>query len=67
LGTYGLWVDATWWRPVLAISAVVSIVAVLPWRNVMSAVSYLGALAIDVLVLVAVLTPGGDSIIKSFR
>lgn len=67
LGTYGLWVDATWWRPVLAVSAVVSIVAVLPWWKVMPAVSYLGALAVDVLVLVAALTPWGDSIIKSFR
>lgn len=67
MGTYGLWVDATWCRPVLAVSAVASIAPVLPWWKVMPAGSFLGALAVDVLVLVAVLTPWGDSIIKSFR
>lgn len=67
LGTYGLWVDASWWRPVLVVSAVVSITAILPWWKVMPTFSYLGALAIDVLVLVAVLTPWGDQLIRSFR
>jgi hypothetical protein len=67
LGTYGLWINAPWYRPVLVVSAVVSITAVLPWWKVMPASSYLGALAIDALVLVAVLTPWGDELIRSFR
>ena len=35
IGTYGLWTGQEWWRPVLIVSANVSIVAVLPWWNVM--------------------------------
>lgn len=66
LGSYGLWVDASWWRPVLGVSAVVSIVAVLPWWSVMPTFSYLGALAVDALVLIALLTPWGDQVIRSF-
>jgi hypothetical protein len=67
VGTYGLWTGETWWRPVLAASAVVSIVAVLPWWRVMPTISYLGALAVDLLVLVGILTPWGDQIIKAFQ
>lgn len=67
LGTYGLWIGSEWWRPVLAASAVVSIAVVLPWWGVMPMFSYLGALAVDVLVLAGVLTPWGDQIIKAFR
>jgi hypothetical protein len=51
----------------LAVTAVVSIGAVLRWWKAMPAGSYLGALAVDFLVLVAVLTPWGDAIIKSFK
>jgi hypothetical protein len=67
LGTYGLWTDQEWWRPVLAASAVVSIFAVLPWAGVMPTFSYLGALLVDVLVLLAVLTPWGDQFVRAFR
>ena len=64
-GTYGLWAGAEWWRPVLLASAVVSIGAVLPWLGVMPLFSYLGALAVDVAVIVALLTPWGDQVIKA--
>ncbi len=57
----------SWWRPVLAASAVASIVAVVPWWGVMPVFSYLGALAVDVLVLIAVLTPWGDQFVRAFR
>jgi hypothetical protein len=67
VASYGFWTDAAWWRPLMAVSAVVSIVAVLPWWNVMPAFSYLGALGVDVLVLVALATPWGDHIIRSVR
>ena len=65
VGSYGLWIDASWWRPVLGVSAVVSIVVVLPWWSVMPTFSYLGALAVDALVLVALLTPWGNQVVKS--
>ena len=67
VASYGFWTDAVWWRPVMAASAVVSIVAILPWRNVMPTFSYLGALAVDALVLVALATPWGDQMIRSFK
>ena len=67
LGTYGFWTDAAWWRPVTAVSAAVSIVAVLPWWKVMPTFSYVGALAVDALVLVGLATPWGDQVIRSFR
>jgi hypothetical protein len=67
VGTYGLWTGEPWWRPVLAVAAVASIVAVLPWWRVMPMISYLGALAVDLLVLVGILTPWGDQIIKAFE
>jgi hypothetical protein len=67
LGTYGLWAGEPWWRPMLAASAVVSIAAVLPWWGVMPMFSYLGAIAVDALVLLAVLTPWGDQFVQAFR
>ena len=67
LGTYGFWADAAWWRPVTAVSAAVSIVAVLPWWKVMPPFSYVGALAVDASVLVGLATPWGDQVIRSFR
>lgn len=64
-GSYGLWTGMDWWRPVLVASAVVSIVAVLPWWGVMPMFSYLGALAVDVVVIMAALTPWGEPLVKA--
>src|SRR5690242_16883687 len=66
-GTYGLWIGAEWWRPVLTAAAIVSIGVVLPWWNVMPAFSYIGATAVDLITLVAIYTPMGDQLVKSFR
>lgn len=65
LGTYGLWTGQEWWRPVLAVASIASIVVVLPWWGVMPTFSYLGAIAVDVAVLVGILTPWGDQIAKA--
>jgi hypothetical protein len=64
-GTYGLWVGQEWWRPVLAVASVASIAVVLPWWGVMPTFSYLGAIAVDIAVLVGILTPWGDQIAKT--
>jgi hypothetical protein len=66
IGTYGLWTGQEWWRPLLAIASVASIVAVLPWWGVMPTFSYLGALAVDVVVLIGIFTPWGDQVAKAF-
>lgn len=63
-GAIGLWTGAGWWREALLVSSVVSIVVVLPWWRVMPTGSYLGALAVDLLVLVALLTPWGDRLVR---
>jgi|GEM_PF-1313646 len=65
VGTYGLWTGQSWWRPLLALAAVVSIVVVLPWWRVMPTFSYLGALAVDVAVLAGLLTPLSDQVLRS--
>jgi hypothetical protein len=57
IGTYGLWTGQEWWRPVLVVASVASIVAALPWWGVMPTVSYLGALAVDAVVLIGIVTP----------
>ena len=67
VATYGFWTGTAWWRPLMAASAVISIVAVLPWWNVMPAFSYLGALDVDALVLVSLATPWGDQLIRSVK
>jgi hypothetical protein len=64
-GTYGLWTGQEWWRPLLVVASIASIVAVLPWWGVMPTFSYLGAIAVDLAVLVAILTPWGDQIAKA--
>jgi hypothetical protein len=64
IGTYGLWTGQDWWRPVLAVASIASIMSVLPWWGVMPTFSYLGAIAVDIAVLVGILTPWGDQIAK---
>lgn len=58
-GAIGVWRRATWWRPLLAVSAIVSLVAVVPWWGPMAAGSYIGAVVVDLVVLAAVFLPAG--------
>ena len=64
IGTYGLWTGQDWWRPVLAVASIASIMSVLPWWGVMPTFSYLGAIAVDIALLVGIFTPGGDQIAR---
>ena len=66
IGTYGLWTGQEWWRPVLAVASIASIMSVLPWWGVMPTFSYLGAIAVDLVVLVGILTPWGDPVAQTF-
>ena len=66
IGSFGLWTGQEWWRPVLAVASIASIAAVLPWWGVMPTISYLGAIAVDIAVLIGILTPWGDQLAKSF-
>ena len=66
-GTYGLWIGADWWRPVLAAASIVSIAVILPWWSVMPAFSYIGAIAVDLITLMAIFTPWGEPLVRAFK
>jgi hypothetical protein len=66
-GSYGLWTGQEWWRLVLGVASLASIAVVLPWWGVMPAFSYVGAIAVDIAVLVAILTPWGAQLAMSFE
>jgi hypothetical protein len=66
IGSFGLWTGQEWWRPVLAVASITSIVSVLPWWGVMPTFSYLGAIVVDIAVLAGTLTPWSDQIVEIF-
>src|SRR5205823_2651899 len=55
----GLMTQQAWWPTVMIAAAAVSIVTILPWFNTWPTGSMLGALLVDVAVLVALLPPWG--------
>lgn len=56
----GLLTHQAWWPTVTVIAAVISIVTIVPWINTWPTGSMIGALLIDVAVLVALLSPWGQ-------
>jgi hypothetical protein len=60
-GAYGFWQETDWWRPLLVIASAVSVLLVLPWWGAMPRGSYLGALIVDIGVLVALLLVDPDA------
>jgi hypothetical protein len=63
----GLLFQQEWW-PLLAVaSAVLSLVAIGPWLNLMPLGSAIGAVLVDVIVLVALLGPWHDTLIRALR
>ena len=63
----GLLFQQEWW-PLLAVaSAVLSLVAIGPWLNLMPLGSAIGAVLVDVVVLVALLGPWHDTLIRVLR
>lgn len=60
----GLLGHQAWWQPLAIVSALLSLVAILPWLNLMPAVSAIGAILVDVAILVSLLTPWGEQAIE---
>jgi hypothetical protein len=63
----GLLLEQDWWQQVAVASAILSLFAILPWLNLMPFFSAMGAVLIDVMVLVLLLTPWGEQIVEQIR
>ena len=61
----GLVTQQTWWLTVTIMAAAISIVAIVPWINAWPTTSMIGALLVDVAVLVALLPPRGQQLVHS--
>jgi hypothetical protein len=66
-GGVGLLFNLDWWRPVLLGGAVASLIAFLPWLNMIPVGSAVGAIIIDLLVIGGLLSPWGDQLIRNLR
>lgn len=60
-GALGLVTQQEWWRP-LTIAAVLSLAVVVPWWKASPGTTNLGALIVDMAVLVVLLPPWGDRV-----
>jgi hypothetical protein len=58
----GLIFQQSWWQTVAVVSSIVSLVAILPWLNLMPLFSAIGAVLVDLAVLLVLLTPLGEQV-----
>jgi hypothetical protein len=65
-GALGLLTHQQWWPAMTIAAAVVSIVAIVPWLSAWPLGSAIGALLVDVAVLVALLPPWAERLIHAF-
>jgi hypothetical protein len=63
----GLLFQQAWWQPLAVASAILSLVAIGPWLNVMPVGSAIGAVLVDVIVLVGLLGPWHESLAHALR
>jgi hypothetical protein len=56
---FGLIGHQVWWRPLLIAAAVISLAAILPWWNTVTAGARFGAVLVDLVILIALLPPWG--------
>jgi hypothetical protein len=63
----GLLLNQDWWQPLAVVSAIVSLVAVVPWLNVMPAGSAFGAVLVDLLLLAVLLLPWREQLVARLR
>jgi hypothetical protein len=60
----GLLLRQEWWQPVAVVAAILSLIAIVPWASVMPTFSAIGAVTIDIITLVALLTPWGEQFVE---
>lgn len=63
----GVLANQTWWPALALASSVISLVAVVPWFNLMPLGSAVGAVLVDVLVIIMLVTPWGDQLLRAIR
>jgi hypothetical protein len=63
----GLLFHQAWWPMMAAASAVLSLVAIVPWLGVMPLGSALGAVLVDIAVLVGLLFPWSKDIVEVLK
>jgi hypothetical protein len=56
-----------WWQPLAVAAAILSLVAIGPWLNVMPVGSAIGAVLVDLVVLIALLGPWHDTLTRALR
>jgi hypothetical protein len=64
-GALGLVTHQAWWPMATIAAAVISIVTIVPWINAWPTGSMIGALLVDVAVLVALLPPWGQQLVHA--
>jgi hypothetical protein len=61
-GAMGLLVGQGWWQPLLISASVLSLLVAIPWAAAWPTGSLIGNILVDVVVLVALLTPWGERV-----
>lgn len=64
-GALGLVAYQTWWPTITVMAAAISIVTIVPWFNAWPTGNMIGALLVDVAVLVALLPPWGQQLVHA--
>jgi hypothetical protein len=64
---WGLLTNQEWWRPLAIAGAILSLVVFIPWATVAPSGSVVGAIAVDVLVLIALLGPWQEQVVRTLR
>jgi hypothetical protein len=64
-GSLGLVTQQTWWPMVAIAAAAISIVTIIPWVTTWPTTSMIGALLVDVVVLVVLLPPWGQQFVHA--
>lgn len=62
---WGLWTGADWWRPLVLLSAAVSVVSVLPWLHASPGTTVLNATLANVALAVFVMLPLSRQLIEA--
>jgi hypothetical protein len=63
----GLIFNNEWWKPLTIASSVISLIVIVPWWNTVATGAQLGASLVDIIAIVVLSLPIGDSLIESLR
>jgi hypothetical protein len=62
---YGLIAHQEWWRVLMIVAAVISLLAILPWWNTVTPGSKIGATLVDVVLIATLLPSWGEQIVQA--